>query len=119
MGYLQWAPYVQKSYFITLLLGSQAKAMFYNVTGEKMQITFSPTRDQIRSAGLEALHSSLLLKAGLYCREYKCVIYLYRVIFSPSKLKFVREFLGVQESHEMRLKEFYVHMWVIYIIIQI
>ena len=33
--------------------------------------------------------------------------------FSPSKLKFVSEFLGVRESREMRLKEFYAHMWVV------
>ena len=30
--------------------------------------------------------------------------------FSPSKLKFVPEFLGVRESREMRLKEFYAHV---------
>ena len=28
----------------------------------------------------------------------------------PSNLKFVPEFLGVRESHEMRLKEFYAHV---------
>ena len=33
--------------------------------------------------------------------------------FSPSNLKFIPEFLGVRESREMRLKEFYVHMWVV------
>ena len=33
----------------------------------------------------------------------------------PSNLKFVPEFLGVRESREMRLKEFYAHMWVIYV----
>ena len=30
--------------------------------------------------------------------------------FSPSNLKFVPEFLGVRESREMRLKEFYAHV---------
>ena len=30
--------------------------------------------------------------------------------FSPFKLKFVPEFLGVRESREMRLKEFYAHV---------
>ena len=32
----------------------------------------------------------------------------------PSNLKFVPECLGVRESREIRLEEFYAHMWVIY-----
>ena len=36
------------------------------------------------------------------------------VTFSPCNLKFVAEFLGVWESREMRLKEFYAYMWIIY-----
>ena len=40
VGYLRWAP---------------------NVTGEIMEITFSPTGDQTRSAGLKVLHSTTSL----------------------------------------------------------
>ena len=55
-----------------------------------------------------------LQKPSCTVGQYKCIIYLYPVTFSSSKLKFIPEFLGVQESREMRLSEFYVHVWVIY-----
>ena len=34
--------------------------------------------------------------------------------FPPTKLKYIPEFLVVRASRELRLNEFYAHMWVIY-----
>ena len=74
-----------------------------------MEITLFPVR-WTQSSTLY----HVAIKADLYRKAvYKCVMYIYPVTFSSSK--FVTEFLGVRESREMRLKEFYAHMWVIYV----
>ena len=85
------------------------------VTGEKTEITFFPDRGSNPVRWTQSpTHYHVAIKAGLY-RKAVQVFYLYPVTFSPSNLKFVPEFLGVRESREMRLKEFYAHMWVIYV----
>ena len=55
------------------------------------------------------------IKAGLYHTAVQVCYIPIPVDILPSILKFVRECLGVRESREMRLKEFYEHMWVIYV----
>ena len=85
------------------------------VTGEKMEITFFPDRgsNPVRWTQSPTLYH-VAIKAGLYCTAVQVYHIPIPVAFSPSKLKFVPEFLGVRESREMRLEEFYAHMWVIY-----
>ena len=80
-----------------------------------MEIIFFPNRgsNPVRWTQSPTLYH-VAIKPACTARQYKCVIYLFPVTFSPSNLKFVPEFLGVRESCEMRLKEFYAHMWVIY-----
>ena len=85
------------------------------VTGEKMEITFFPDRgsNPVRWTQSPTFYH-VAIKAGLYCKAVQVYHIPIPVAFSPSKLKFAPEFLGVRESREMRLEEFYAHMWVIY-----
>ena len=80
-----------------------------------MEITFFPDRGSNlgRLRDRPTLYR-VAIKAGLYRKAVQvCYIPIPGDIL-PSKLKFVPEFLGVRESREMRLEEFYAHMWVIY-----
>ena len=75
-----------------------------------MEITFFPDwgSNLVRWTQSPMLYH-IAIKLACTARQYKCIIYLYPVTFSPSNLKFITEFLGVRESREMRLEEFFMH----------
>ena len=84
----------------------------YHVTGEKMQIIFLPNRGSNlvcwthKSYTLPSHYKSRLVPQGS-----TSVLYIYTPWhFSPSKMNFVPDLIGVQESW----KEFYAHSCVIY-----
>ena len=76
-----------------------------------MEITFF--QPEIGSALLDSKSCTLQhhYKSRLVSQDStSVVIYIYPLTFFPSKLKLVPEFLGVRESHKMRLEEFYAHV---------
>ena len=85
-----------------------------HVTVEKMEITFFPDQNQTRSAGLSPTLYHVAIKAGLYRKAVKVYHIPIPGDILPLHLKFVPEFLGIRESPEVRLEEFYAQKWVIY-----
>ena len=77
---------------------------------KKMKITFSPDRGPNLVRWTQKSYTiPRRYKSRILLQVQVCYIPISGDI-RPSKLEFVPEFLGVRESGEMRLKEFYAHM---------
>ena len=106
--------FLEQMHLVKFQINSQSTCTCIYVTGEKMEITlFFPTWDRTWSSGQSPNSTTSLWKPFFTTRQYKCVYIYTRWLSPPSNWNSSLNFLGVRESWEMRLKEFYAHLWFI------